>query len=306
MRTDRRTCSVLALVLAAALGCQSPGGQAPARGEPEPYVPLPDEEPETIGYFLTRFDRSLLQWSELKLAASSARDQNALVALEANMEKRADERRDELLAELETGAPVNRRIAAAALGFTHDPTVLGALVATLGENDPELVQKSLLAIGVLAMPETPIAGIEDRLRNDKDPWTRNNAAFACLALARAGNESPALAAACRAGLADPEPGVRAQCASALGVMADRDSAAVLGDMLMDRENLVALACAAALAHIGREHAELKGTAARSLAGALESVPADRRAHLLGALRLLSDANLGEDARPWLEWAVKLP
>jgi HEAT repeat protein len=295
----------LALPLALLPACQSTGSE-PRRGEPEPYVPLPDEAPQTIGFFLTRFDISLLQWSELKLASASARDQNTLAALEANMQKRARERRGELLAELETGAPVNRRIAAAALGFSHDPTVLGPLLAALEERDPELVQKALLAIGVLGLPETPVTVIEDRLRNDTDPWTRNNAAFALLSLARAGSKAPQLAGACRAGLADSEPGVRAQCASALGVLADRESVAVLGDMLMDRENLVALACAASLARIGRQHPDLKGTAGRSLAGALGKVQPDRRAHLLGALRWLSDMYLGEDEGPWLEWAHKLP
>src|SRR5690349_12259881 len=84
--------SSLALSLTLLSACQTTGSEA-RRGEPEPYVPLPDEEPETIGFFLTRFDRSLLQWSELKLASASARDQNALAALEANMQKRSRERR---------------------------------------------------------------------------------------------------------------------------------------------------------------------------------------------------------------------
>lgn len=297
----------IVLLLAPALACQSAGdAKDPKRGEPEPYVPLPDEEPDTIGFFLVRFDRSLMQWCDLKLGSSSARDQNELQALEANMQKRARERRDELLSVLEAGAPTNRRIAAAALGFTQDPTVLGPLLANLTERDSELVQKALLAIGVLGLPATPLGAIEDLLRDDLDPWTRNNAAFALLALARAGSRAPELPSAARAGLADSEPGVRAQCASALGAVADSESVAVLADLLFDKENLVALASAAALANIGRKHPAQKGSAGRSLAGALEKVESDRRAHLLGALRWLSDMNLGEEAKPWLEWAHKLP
>jgi len=100
--------------------------------------------------------------------------------------------------------------------------------------------------------------------------------------------------------------VRAQCASSLGVLADVGAVKLLGELLHDPTNLVALASATALARIGREHAEQKGATARELAGALEEVGADRRQHLLGALRWLSGDNFGEDAVPWLEWAHKLP
>lgn len=306
----RRRLSLLALVCALSVGpaCVSSAGDESEgkRGAPEPFVPLPPEGPEPIGYFLARFDRSLVQWSELKLASSSKRDQNALRTLELNMQKRARERRDELVATLETGPPASRRIAAAALGFTGDPTVLGPLLAKLSDPDPEVAQKTLLALGVLALPETPLGGILARLRDDPDAWTRNNAAFALLALANAGNTSSELADGCREALADPEPGVRAQCASSLGVLADADAVGPLSERIFDDANLVALAAATALARIGRTRVEQKGTVARALAGALEQVRPDRRTHLLGALRWLASGDLGEDAGPWLKWAHDLP
>lgn len=295
-----------ALLAVPALACHSTGDSEEPWGEPEPFVPLPDEGPETLGFFLTRFDRSLEQWSEAKVTSASARDQNMLLALEDNMQERARKHRVELLATLESGAPVNRRIAAAALGFTHDPTVLGPLLAALGDRDPELVQKALLALGVLALPETPVTEIRRLLLSDVDGWTRNNAAFALLALARAGNGSDELKEACRTALGDAEPGVRAQCGSALGVLADPVAVPLLSNLLFDPVNLVALAASAALARIGRQHLEQKGTVARALSGGLEQVEADRRGHLLGALRWLADDNLGEDAGPWREWAHKLP
>jgi HEAT repeat protein len=298
----------LGLVLAPAWACQSSADERDEkrRGQPEPYVPLPDPEVQPIGFFLANFDRSLVQWSDYKLNSSSKRDQNALIGLEHEMAERARERRDELVEVLETGAPVNRRIAAAALGFTRDATVLSTLLSALSEPDAELVQKSLLALGVLALPETPLGGILQRLREDPDAWTRNNAAFALLGLARAGNDAPELVIGCIAGLADSEPGVRAQCASSLGALAAPSAVPSLSELLHDPVNLVALAAAASLARIGREHAEQKGRVARALAGALDQVRADRRLHLLGALRHLAGDNLGEDAGPWLEWAHKLP
>lgn len=297
--------SLVVLTLGAA--CRGPGEAEPrAEREREPFVPLPDEEPQTIGYFLTVFDRSLAQWTELKLGSATARDVNTREMLERNMLKRARERRDELVAELDGGPPVNRRIAAAALGFSHDPTVLGPLLAALADPDAEVVQRALLSLGVLALPETPLGEIRRHLLEDPDPWTRSNAAFALLGLARAGSAAPELAESCRAALADAEPGVRAQCASALGALADEPSASQLGELLYDEANLVALASALALARIGRERGSAKGNAARALAGGLERVSAERRAHLLGALRWLSGLELGEDARPWREWAAKLP
>jgi HEAT repeat protein len=298
--------TLLACIALAAFPACAAQREQPARGEPEPFVPLPDEPPHPIGFFLTEFDKSLARWSQLELTSSSARDQNALSALEANMRERARERRDELLAVLEAGAPAQRRIAAAALGFARDPGVLGALLACLSERDPILVQKALLGLGVLAEPGTPLLEIRRILRDDPDAWTRNNAAFALLAIAGAGGASPELAEACRAALVDAEPGVRAQCASALGVLGDAGSTALLGELLFDPVNLVSLAAAASLASIGAQRAEQKGAAARLLAAALERTRPDRRARFLGALRLLSGRDLGEDSAPWLEWARRLP
>ena len=315
MRSDPPCCALWravarlapALLLFQTLGCQSSSDRpAEAVGKPEPYVPLPDEPPQSIGYFLTVFDRSLQQWSQLKLGSSSARDLSALRVLEDNMQKRARERRDELVEVLEAGAPLNRRIAAAALGFTHDPTVLGPLLAALSDPDPELVQRALLGLGVLAVPETPVGEIRYRLLNDGDAWTRSNAAFALLALASAGHTSSELAEGCRAALGDSDPTVRAQCASALGKLADPAAVAPLSELLGDNDSLVSLAASLSLASIGRKRPEQKGAAARALASALDSVRADRRSQVLGALRWLADNDFGEDVAPWHDWAHKLP
>jgi len=287
--------------------CQTlPPEGAADKKETRPFVPLPDEGPESIGFFLARFDQSLEEWSKLKLAASSAREQRTLEALERNMNLRATKRQEELVEVLESGAPVNRRVAAAALGFTHDPAVLGVLLARLSDSDPEVVQRALLGLGVLGRPDTPLVEIRGLLLQDKDSWTRTNAAYALLCVARAGNREPELAEACRAGCLDTEPGVRAQCASALGEMADAEALPVLKNLLHDDTNIVALAASAALACIGRKHDESKGSAARALADALDLVRDDRRLQILQALRYLSNQDLGEDARPWLEWAHRMP
>lgn len=298
--------TLLLLLLLGLVACQTAEPVKKSYGEPEPYVPLPDAGPEPLGFFLANLDRSLQQWSDLMLAAGDTREQSALLALELSLRDRVQKRRDELLETLETGAPLNRRIAAAALGFSQDPTVLGPLLAVLKEPEPELVQKALLGIGVLAIPETPLDEPRRLLLDANEEWTRINAAFALFAIARAGARSDELAEACRAGLADTEPGVRAQCASALGVLADPGAVEPLRGLLLDEANLPALAAAFSLAQIGKDHPESKGAVARSLASALDSVKAGRRTQILRALRWLSGTDLGEKANPWLEWAAKLP
>lgn len=296
----------LLLLLLGLSACASSGSGDDAPPETRPFVPLPDEGPEPIGYFLKRFDRSLSSWSEGKLAAANVRETNALEALERDMRGRATKRKDELLAELENGAPANRRIAAAALGFSGDPAVLGPMLTALGEPDPELVQKSLLGIGILADKDTPLAEVCHLLERAPEAWTRNNAAFALLEIARAGRRSDELRESAARALTDEEAGVRAQCATILGVVSDESSVAMLAPLLHDDANLVALAAAISLSSLGRAHPRQKGSVARHLAAALDEVRADRRTQLLGALRWMAENDLGEDARPWREWAAKLP
>lgn len=297
----------LALLLPALAACVSSSDEPedPA-GEARPFVPLPDEGPEPIGYFLVRFDRSLASWSEGKLAASNARELSALDALERDMRQRAKKRKDELLVELESGALANRRIAAAALGFSGDPGVLGPMLTALSDPDPELVQKSLLGIGILGDKDTPLSGPLRLLEDAPDPWTRNNAAFALLQIARAGRRDPALNEAAGRALTDPEAGVRAQCATILGVVSDENAVALLAPLLHDDANLVGLASAISLSSLGKAYPRQKGTAARHLVAALDDVRADRRGQILGALRWLAETDHGEDVRPWREWAARLP
>jgi hypothetical protein len=300
------TCACLGLVWLASAGCAGSQPRAESAGEAEPFVPLPDEEPSSIGYFLKQYDLSLEQWSKLKLGASSAREQRTLGALERNLEKQARERQQELVTTLESGPPAQRRVAAAALGFTHDPAVLSTLLSGLSDPDPEVVQRSLLGLGVLGEPGTPLSEIRHRLLRDPDPWTRNNAAFALQSIALAGARGDELAECSRSGLQDSEAGVRAQCASTLGILADESSVEALAGLIYDQANLVALAAATSLARIARLEPEHKGEIARALVDALDRVEPDRREHLLGALIWMSDQNLGNDALPWREWAYRMP
>lgn len=307
-RTRRRGAprgALLLALLAGLAGCASSADEP--EGEPSPFVPLPDPEPDSIGFFLTEFDASVRAWTNLVLAGRTERDRRMLRGLEKEMAQRAARRRDELLDELEGGPPTNRAVAAVALGFTGDPGVMSPLYDALSDQDGDVVHSALLGLGKLGDPSTPPAEICYLLRNDPDPWIRNNAAYALQSIVSAGAPASALVVrSCREALLDDEAGVRAQCAVVLGQAVVADAVDELGDMLYDEKELPAAAAASALARIGREHLESKGRCARLLADGLDRVDEERRPVLLRELEVLSEASLGDEAEPWREWAYKLP
>jgi len=294
----------LVLVAALVTACQSDGGTK--KSESEPYVAPPPQEPESIGYFLANFDKSVRRWNELKLGPGTERDVRTLRALEANLGKRARERQPELVTVVESSAPGNRGVAAIALGFAGDPAAISPLVAALDDPNPDVVQKVLLGIGILGDPATPLDPITALLERAADPWTRNNAAYALQCLVANGARDPSIDEACRLALIDQEPGVRAQAASILGMLRDAESISFLGDLLLDEEPLVSRASMTALVHIGLEHAEEKGRVARLLVDALDRLKGSLRQNLIFELSRLADRNLGNDTSPWREWAYRMP
>jgi len=293
---------LLVLVGLTQAGCQGTGSSS----QGEPYTPPAELEPDSIGYFLAEYDKSLRRWTDLRLAPASQRDARMLRALDLNLRQRAIKRKQELVGVLETGPRSNREVAAVALGFTGDPSVLSPLLAALADPNESVVEKVLLGLGVLADPETPLAKILFLLQAATQPWTRSNAAYALHCIVAAGGNDDSLPEACRMALTDEEPGVRAQAASVLGMIHDADSIQNLGDLLQDDVNLALQAAATALARIGREHVEKKGVVARLLVDALDRVERSQRPWLIRELMRLADRNLGEESDPWREWAYRLP
>ncbi len=296
----------IGLVLVAVLGasCQSNPESDEARGEP--YVAPAEQAPESIGFFLTNFDKSLRRWNELKLGPGSERDVRTLRALEANLRKRALERQTDLVTTLESGARGNRGVAAVALGFAGDPAAISPLVAALEDPHKDVVQKVLLGIGILGDPMTPVERIASLLERSGDPWTRNNAAYALQCVVAAGADDPLIASTCRVALIDEEAGVRAQAASILGMLRDDESVTFLGDLLADSEPLVQRAAITSLARIGETHAEQKGRVARLLVDAMDRMTNTMRNNAIFELSRLAGRNLGNDTSPWREWAYRMP
>jgi HEAT repeat protein len=254
-------------------------------------------------------DERARAWSNLKLDARNDEDMRKLRVLEQTLQYDTRKRIDELLAQLESGPPRNRTIAAMGLGFSGQPRAQAALLAALGDPDPDVVSNSLLALGILGLPDTPTAEISYHLRAHRDGWARNNAAFALqrISTARtAGQVDPDLNASLREALTDDMAGVRAQCAATLGALADADSVRALSDLLYDAENLVALAAAGALSSIGAGVSNQRGPCARALVAAYSKARPERRPGLHLELARLAGSNYGDEVQPWRDWAFRLP
>jgi len=302
----------LVLSIASLTGCQSAKLPTdPGLGQ-RPYVPLPDSRLESIGFFMAQYAKSLGQWNELKLTASKERELRQLHAVERSLQKRTNERFEELLDVLVQSSPINRQTAALGLGFSGNDRALGPLLAALSDRDAIVVQNALTGLGLLGEPETPTERITYLLINHPDPWTRNNAAFClqCIVTGRSGGagmpNDDEIAENCRDALIDEEPGVRVQCASILGILRDKRAVRPLGDLLYDEVNLVSAAAATSLSYIGRFELESKGPAARELVQALEKLEPKRQEKIVRELALMSERNYGDRTEDWREWAYKLP
>lgn len=321
MRIFRPLALVLALVPACLPSCSSPStgessiaraAAAQAAGQPDGVSATSSgatQTPDSIGYFLNKIDERVRAWSNLKLDARSEDEIHTRNLLAQTLQYDTKRRVDELVAQLESGPPRNRAIAAVGLGFSGLPQAQPALLAALTDPDPQVVSNALLGLGILGASDTPTAEIAYLLRTHRDGWTRNNAAFALqrIATARApGALDPTLASSLREALGDEMAGVRAQCAATLGSLQDPESVRPLSDLLYDGENLVALAAASALASIGSQVPAQKGPSARALVAAYSKARSERRPSLQRELARLANSNLGTDVEPWKEWAFKLP
>lgn len=267
------------------------------------------ELPESIGDLLMEIDGILRAWNNTKLEVQrdGGRKQRAL---EAELERITAWRFEDLVGELEFGAPRNRQIAALALGFSDDPAALGALLPGLDDDRESVVQNCLLGLGVLADPETPVEPLVRALERSADRITRNNAVYALLRLADTDAERltrPDVAEALRSSLRDPEAGVRAQAAAALKLVGSEDELEDLGDLLHDDPPLVASAALRAIGAIGRRQDTARGRASRLVFETwAEGTGSLRSEARLEMLMLSSGLDYGENVEDWRSWAYRLP
>lgn len=146
---------LLLTLIVSLVGCQWGGAASGDELGESPFVPLPDAEPQTMGYFMAQYAKSLKQWHNLKLTAKKEAELRRLNAIERSLQKRSNDRLEELLDVLLIGSTINRQTAAMALGFSADMRAMGPLLNTLNDPDQRVVQNALTGLGLLGLPDTP-------------------------------------------------------------------------------------------------------------------------------------------------------
>jgi hypothetical protein len=318
-----RHTAAVAAILGLALGCASADPKPePAAATPE-GVPVenPSDEPlkwnedmnrdqRKIGLILLELDKSLRIWNDLVLAGRTTRDAHSVKLIEEAITHDAATHFDEIVDQLAGGPPNNRRIAAAALGFSRIPRALAPLLAALSDADAEVVSNALLSLGTLRAPETPLTRVAGFMTDHPAPNVRNNAARALRALlspATIEEERAAARTAARRAIGDADPAVRTSALLLLAELGDYESLERIAVALDDEVALVARAASRAVAHIGANRAQSYGTAARALTAAMLRVEAGAvRDAIRTDLQTLSGRNYGDDDDEWLMWANRLP
>ena len=299
-------CGSVFLLLTA---CQSTKGKDTGSDkDPKPIADLVERTnvPVPIGKLLVDLDLDIRAWTRLKMTAATAEDRTKASQLEKVITTVAHARRAELIDQLQTGPPDNRIVAASALGFTHDPEALSPLVACLEDHNSEIVGNALLGLMILGNTQTPLDRICDLMGTDGDPWVRTNAAQCLSNLVNAGARADCVLGTARRGLSDTEPGVRAHAALLLGTLLDSESIQALADLVRDPVPLVSSAAIRSLSWIGTHDTHSKGRAARSLASALTDARGPTRTKLVRGLTDIAGLSYGEEPKPWIEWASRLP
>jgi HEAT repeat protein len=300
---SRRVIPIAAALLAAA--CTSTPEDRD-ESKPDDLVRIQLGEPEAIGALLLQLDSTIQQWSLLSLTAKSPAERRQARVLEAVLVETASKRRDDLIRELESGPPLNRIRAAAALGFTRAVEAQSPLLAALSDPHPDVVHNALLGLAVLGRGDTPVDDVCRILERSEDAQTRSQAAWALRSIVGAGGGGDVALGAARRGLIDPEPFVRAQCALVLGLLGDGDSYAALADALYDEAPLVSQAASESLPLIAKAVPERKGDIARALVEAYARDDAALKARARRAMASIADVDYGEELTPWAEWARRLP
>ncbi len=274
------------------------GGEATTPTLPSggPGISPRSSEAARIGRVIVDLDNSLQAWTD---AMARPRDEDNTETVQfaayAIGAKVADHRallEDQAI----SGAPRNRGIASAALGFSGDPSVLPLLLNNVSSDDAEVVAKSLMALGVLSAEETaigPMADAIDRHRDDRE--VVRNGAFSLFQLAAGTRRDPdgALSSALLGLVDDAEGPVRAQALLGLGLVRANQALPTISDHLAaDPDPSVRTAAAYALGQIGAQ------ASTASLVAGLNDPDSYTAGAARAALTRIHGRDLGPDAASW--------
>ena len=261
-----------------------------------------------IGEFLTHVSGQIQAWSNYQLSVSK-KDVPRRRAVENDLQRLTRTREEELVHELQTGAPRNRAISAAALGFTRSETALGPLLAAVDDADGEVQRNALFALGVLADPDTILDPVLEQVTDAVSEKTRLNASYAVMQVlgsreldTRLNTEERHLEAL-RSALFDPEPGVRVHAAKAIQLTGDVESLEILGDLLEDDAALVCRAAAQAIRGVGEKRDEHYFDAAQLLFESWQESKGTKKSLLYQEMALLAgQAWSDKELDRWRAWA----
>ncbi|RMH03546.1 MAG: HEAT repeat domain-containing protein [Planctomycetota bacterium] len=289
---------IFLLPLLPAACATGPTNEDPLAGVPrEPVAPEPVRGPMTRGQLLVQCDVHLNAWQMAMAEERTLENLETIAFTERALATLVHEHEAELKELATTGDARSRAIATAALAFSPDPAVLDLILANVGSEDPMLAANAMLAIGIHADPDTPVAPIQAAVLDPETPdQVVRNAAFACLRLARARpeNPDPYLAATMIPLLKHDLLSVRTQACAGLGVLRAAHAVGFLAERLAsDPEPRVRTAAAWALGEIG------DAAATEVLVRALE----DENGYVAGAARAalmkIHGVDRGPDPQDWL-------
>ncbi len=209
--------------------------------------------PDHIGSVLAQLDNSIGTWQRLMLAGTvESRDTARLMGIDTVRLVRRNY--EDIITQLATGPVSNRRVAAAALGFSAKVEAKDALLAALGDPDDVVVSHSLLGLSQLADPTTPLDPVQSLLQAHPDGEVRANAARCVVRLTRRGARHPELEETLLGALLDPEGAVRVQVIESLARLGFVAATGPLIDALDDPLALVRQAARVALTRLtGQDH-----------------------------------------------------
>ncbi len=290
-----RALLLFALLLPGAACSSSPPAEDPPPA-PEPFQPPAPRSDYTTGELIHECELHLKAWQQAMTARRTAENMETLHFLERALASLVRREQARLQEQAATGPPRNRAIASAALGFTGDAAVVPLLANNVADPEPMVRADALLGLAILANPDTPTAPIYEAVMDpDAAQEVLRNAAFAGLRLAQVLRRDPdgRIGAFLAPLLSNPEAGVRAQAASALGLLRAGHLVPRLTSLLAtDPEGLVRTAAAYALGEIGA-----RGSAS-ALMAALEDPDPLVAGTARGSLAKILGEDLGSDPADW--------